>query len=70
LVRAWDDLRRGLPPIDGWVITDPLPDMDAIGKAYLEYAEIGEAPFWVFEDKEAPDRALAEYRHRLNKARC
>ncbi|WP_018588876.1 restriction endonuclease [Salinispora arenicola] len=69
MVRAWDDLRGGLPPIDGWAITEPLPDMDAIGKAYLEYAEISEPPFAMFEAKEAPDRALAEYRHRLNKAR-
>ena len=69
LVRAWDDLRQGLPPINGWSINESLPDIDAIGKAYLEYDEIGEFPFWMFEDKEAPEKALAEYRHRLNKAR-
>lgn len=69
LVRAWDDLCQGLPPIDGWRITDPLPDMDAIGRAYLDYAEISEAPLPVFAEKEAPDKALAEYRHRLNRAR-
>jgi len=69
LTRAWDDLRRGLPPIEGWAITEPLPDMDAVGKAYLEYAEIGEPPFAVSGAKGAPSEALAEYRHRLNKAR-
>jgi len=69
LARAWDDLRHGLPPIDGWAIGEPLPDMDAVGKAYFEYAEVGEPPFAVFGAKEAPGEALAEYRYRLNKAR-
>lgn len=69
LARTWDDLLRGLPKIDGWTITERLPDMHEIGTMYLEYAEIGEPPFRVMEASDAPDKALAEYRHRLNRAR-
>ena len=43
--------------------------MDAVGTAYLEYAEIGEPPFAVAGAKGAPSEALAGYRRRLNKAR-
>lgn len=69
LRRAWTDLRVGLPPIDGWTITDDLPDIDALGAAHLDYAEIGEPPFAVLEAGEQPGRDLAEYRFRLNRAR-
>lgn len=69
LVRAWNDLLRGLPKVDGWTITQPLPEMDAIGQAYLDYMEIDEPPLAVMDAKEAPDKDLAEYRHRLNRAR-
>ena len=33
LRRAWTDLLPGLPLIDGWTITAPLPDIDEIGRA-------------------------------------
>lgn len=44
LRRAWKDLLAGLPLIDGWTITDELPDVDALGQAYIDYLDIGEAP--------------------------
>ncbi|MEN3614512.1 hypothetical protein AAH979_33850 [Plantactinospora sp. ZYX-F-223] len=57
-----------MPKIDDRTVTERLPDMHAIGM-YLEYAEIGEPPFAVMEASNAPGKALAEYRHRLNRAR-
>lgn len=69
IVRAWNDLLKGLPPIDGWTITDPIPGMDEIGTMYLDYMEIGEPPLAVFDAKEQPEKDLAEYRYRLSRAR-
>jgi hypothetical protein len=41
LRRSWDDLCKGLPPIDGWTITDSLPDIEfgseKPGKDLAEY---------------------------------
>jgi hypothetical protein len=69
LVRTWNDLLKGLPPIDGWTITDPIPGMDDIGMMYVGYLEIGEPPVGVFDAKERPEKDLAEYHYRLNRAR-
>lgn len=69
LGRAWSDLIQGLPPIDGWTITEDLPDVAAIGEAFLEYAEIGEPPTAVWEEATRPERDLRDYRYRLNTAR-
>ena len=69
LRRAWLDLLPGLPPIDGWTITGPLPDIDSLGQAFIDYADIGEQPWPVYEAGEQPGKDLAEYRYRLNRAR-
>lgn len=69
LRRAWTDILPHLPPINGWTITEPLPDIDALGHALLEYAEIGEPPYQVIEAKQKPANDLAEYRYKLDKAR-
>lgn len=69
LCRAWEDLRKGLPLIDGWTITEPLPDIDALGRAFIDYAEMGEIAYPLFDDGERPGKDLAEYRYRLNRAR-
>lgn len=69
LARAWMDLLTGLPAIDGWMITEDLPDIDALGQAYLDYAEMNDPPFALDEAGEQPTRDLAEYRYRLNRAR-
>lgn len=68
LARGWNDLRSGLPPIDGWTITSPLPDQDDIGSEYIDYFEVGESPHAVHEAVEQPGRDLAEYRFRLRRA--
>jgi hypothetical protein len=49
LCRAWKDLLPGLPPIDGWTITDELPDADEFGQSFIDYFEINEPPFPVHE---------------------
>jgi hypothetical protein len=69
LRRVWADLLEGLPPINGWTVTELLPDIDAIGQGFLDYADLGEPPFALLNDCEAPGRELAEYRHRLKRAR-
>jgi hypothetical protein len=56
LVRAWNDLLKGLPPIDGWTITEPIPSMDG-------------HPTLLFDAKQRPEKDLAEYRYRLSRAR-
>lgn len=69
LARSWVDLLSGLPPIDGWKITAPLPDPAEVGRGFIDYMDIGEPPFSLYEDLEQPTRDLAEYRYRLTKAR-
>jgi hypothetical protein len=69
LRRTWAELLPGLPTINGWTITEDLPDVDDIGRAHLEYAEIGEQPWSLWEDTERPRKELAEYRFRSNRAR-
>ncbi|MGY2082872.1 restriction endonuclease [Blastococcus sp. SYSU DS0539] len=69
LRRTWDDLLAGLPRVDGWTITEPLPDIDEVGQAFLDYAEISEPPFAVQEAANKPASDIGEYRFRLHRAR-
>lgn len=69
LRRAWSDLLVGLPKIDGWTITNDLPDIDEIGQMFIDYFEISEPPIPAYEAGEQPSKDLAEYRYRLNRAR-
>lgn len=69
LRRHWAELVEALRPIDGWCITASLPDIDAVGRAFLDYAEIGEPPFDVHKELEEPGHQLDEYRFRLRRAR-
>ena len=69
LCRVWRDLLAGLPPVDGWTVTAELPDIDAVGQAFIDYLDIGEAPFVLMEANGEPARQLAEYRFRLDRAR-
>jgi hypothetical protein len=69
LYRAWSDLLGGLPEIDGWTITDELPDIEEVGQMFIDYFEISEPPFGAYEAGEKPGKDLAEYRYRLNRAR-
>lgn len=63
------DLLHGLPPIDGWTITEPLPDMNEIGQIHLDSADIGVLPRAAWALAEKPGEDIAEYRYRLDKAR-
>ncbi|MET8454400.1 restriction endonuclease [Streptomyces sp. NPDC005209] len=69
LRRAWTDLLPGLPRIDGWTITDRLPDIDELGQSFIDYFEISEPPDAVHAAGEKPGEDLDEYRYRLNRAR-
>lgn len=69
LCRTWTDLLTGLPPIDGWTVTEQLPDIDAAGRAFIDYLEIGEPPFGLLNELEIPGRELDEYRFKLGRAR-
>jgi hypothetical protein len=69
LPRTWADLLRGLPPIDAWTITEEFPDINALGQAFLDDAEIGELPTPVWEAMALLEKDLAEYRFGLNRAR-
>ncbi|MEU6071064.1 hypothetical protein ABZ864_43135 [Streptomyces sp. NPDC047082] len=66
---VWADLLPGLPPLDGWTITDELPDIDEMGQSFIDYLEIGEFPGAVHAAGEKPGEDLNEYRYRLNRAR-
>jgi hypothetical protein len=69
LKAAWADLLPGLPPIDGWTITDPLPDIGDMGQAFLDYLDIGMPPSEVHAAGDKPGADLAAYRYRLDRAR-
>jgi hypothetical protein len=69
LTRAWDDLLPGLPPLDGWRITEGLPDIDALGQMFLDYGEIGELPRGAWAMANQPEEDLSKYRHLLDRAR-
>lgn len=69
LARNWDDLLPGLLPIQGWRITESLPDIDALGQAFIDYGEIGELPRAAWAEAERPGEELAKYRHLLDRAR-
>jgi restriction endonuclease len=69
LARAWIDLIAGLPPINDWTITDALPTPNDIGRGFLDWMEIGEPPWPVYEALEKPDKDIEEYGYRLKRAR-
>lgn len=69
LQRAWCDLIQGLPPIDGWAISEELPTPNEIGGYFLDFMELGEPPFAAYEARDRPTRDIDEYRYRLARAR-
>ncbi|WP_227457825.1 restriction endonuclease [Mycobacteroides chelonae] len=69
LARAWMDLIKGLPPISEWTITDSLPTPNEIGRGFLDWMEVGEPPWPVYEAIEQPQKDIGEYRYRLKRAR-
>ncbi|MFJ6281682.1 restriction endonuclease [Pseudarthrobacter oxydans] len=69
LSRAWADFLSGLPPIDGWRITEGLPEVDSLGQMFLDYKEIGVFPKEALRIASQPDEDLSKYRHLLDRAR-
>ncbi|WP_311524545.1 restriction endonuclease [uncultured Corynebacterium sp.] len=69
LRRAWADCIKGLPEIEGWTITEELPDINDMGQAFIDYADIGELPYSVWAMQSKPSEDLAEYRYKLGRAR-
>ncbi|MFF5688591.1 restriction endonuclease [Streptomyces albidoflavus] len=69
LKAAWMDLLPGLPEIDGWTITEPLPSIEDMGQAFLDYLDIGFPPTEVHAAGEKPGADIATYRYRLERAR-
>ncbi len=69
LRRSWRELLPGLPPIDGWTVTIELPDIDELGRTYIDYLDIGMPPLALIDEGEQPGKELAEYRFRLTRAR-
>lgn len=69
LMRKFDDLAAGLPPIHGCVITvRPMP-LHAAGQWRMDAIDVPEALPGLQRELEAPGEAIAEYRHRLRKER-
>jgi restriction endonuclease len=71
LRRAYDAINSGLPPIDGWRITDAPMHLNDIAQNRLDANDVGEAAAFVSVEEGiyAPDEALAEYRFRFNSQR-
>lgn len=69
LRRTWTALRMGLPPIHGWTVSVELPDADAVGQDFIDYADVGESPFALLNRLEEPGNQLDEYRFRLAQSR-
>lgn len=69
LRRAWTPLLAGLPPIDGFTVTEELPDIDEAGQSFIDYFEIGEPAFALMNELEKPGQQLDEYRFKLAQAR-
>ncbi len=69
--RAYSDVLRALPKIDGWKPEAEPPDLNDLAQNRLDAREVDEinAIVAVEEYVEKPARELAEYRYRLNKKR-
>ncbi|MFE6735575.1 restriction endonuclease [Microbacterium sp. NPDC057650] len=69
LRRVWGTLVAGLPPIDGYTVTEQLPDIDVAGQTFMQYWELSEPAFGLRNELEKPGREIDEYRFRLGRAR-
>lgn len=69
LCLVWDDLVEALPPIDGFRISLPLPNISVMGQSFIDASDIGVPWNIVYDEIAAPGKQLAEYRHRLSRAR-
>lgn len=69
LARSWADLLVGLPPIEGESVVESLPDIDAIGRHWVDYFDF-DIPHELFGKLDAPRKALEQYKYRLARARA
>lgn len=71
LCRSFADVLEALPKIDGWKPQAKPIDLNDLAQWRFDAREIDEisAMFAAEDAVDAPDRELAEYRHRLNKKR-
>lgn len=69
--RAFAEILKALPSIDGWKPTVELLDLNAIAQSRLDYADIGEIAAAAQFDAELalPGRELREYRFRFDQKR-
>jgi hypothetical protein len=69
--RAYSDILRALPKIDGWKPEAEPPDLNDLAQNRLDARDVDEvyALVAVEESVEKPPRELAEYRYRFNKKR-
>lgn len=71
LARELDELVGSLPAIDSYRLHIEIPDLDSVAQARYDANEISEVSILIDlqRDLEAPTEALAEFRHRLDRAR-
>lgn len=71
LARDLRELVGSLPAIDGWSFEIDVPDPDDVAQARLDAAEISEPAIYVEVERSLAEPAdvIAEYRHRLDRAR-
>ncbi|WP_412161433.1 hypothetical protein [Curtobacterium flaccumfaciens] len=69
LAGDWINLASALPPVDGFRLIVGLPDIAAIGRSFIDYADIGVMPLALYEEMEEPQKQIDEYRYRLTHAR-
>lgn len=69
--RAFLDIHKGLPQIDGWTMPVCLLDLNEIGQMRLDVAEVGEFEHKVYAEESIfeQEKHLKEYRYRLNSKR-
>src|ERR1035441_8040913 len=69
--RAYFDVLRALPKIDGWRPEAEPPDLNGLAQNRLDAREIDEISAIIAAEEyaEKPGRELAEYRYRFNKER-
>ncbi len=72
LVRSYNQLRDGLPPIEGWQIDEATLDYTSMVQWRIDLIDLGEprAEIDFQAEVDAPLDQLAEYRHRFNRSRA
>lgn len=69
LRRTWAALLSGLPPVNGWTVTEQLADIDEAGQSFIDSFEIGEPAFEFMNQLEEPGNQLGDDRLRLPQSR-